>query len=124
MRRAPQPLLLDLVFAALSDATRRGLLSRLIEGEATVGTLAEPLQMSLPAVSKHLRVLEDAGLLKRRIEGRTHYISANPKPLREAVNWIERHRQIWEGSFDRLAALVEQAPPEPPAKEQTKPKKS
>lgn len=124
MRRAPQPLLLDLVFAALSDATRRGLLSRLIEGEATVGTLAEPLQMSLPAVSKHLRVLEDAGLLKRRIEGRTHYISANPKPLREAVNWIERHRQMWEGSFDRLAALVEQAPPEPPAKEQIKTKKS
>ncbi|MFZ2281328.1 MAG: metalloregulator ArsR/SmtB family transcription factor [Prosthecobacter sp.] len=124
MRRAPQPLLLDLVFAALSDATRRGLLTRLIEGEATVGALAEPLQMSLPAVSKHLRVLEDAGLLKRRIEGRTHYITANPKPLREAVNWIERHRQMWEGSFDRLAALVEQAPPEPPAQEQTKPKKS
>ena len=124
MSRAPQPLLLDLVFAALSDATRRGLLTRLIEGEATVGTLAEPLQMSLPAVSKHLRVLEDAGLLKRRIEGRTHYITANPKPLREAVNWIERHRQMWEGSFDRLAALVEQPPPEPPAKEPGKPKKS
>ena len=124
MRRAPQPLLLDLVFAALSDATRRGLLSRLIEGEATVGTLAEPLKMSLPAVSKHLRVLEDAGLLKRRIEGRTHYITANPKPLREAVNWIERHRQMWEGSFDRLAALVEQPPPEPSAKEASKPKKA
>jgi DNA-binding transcriptional ArsR family regulator len=124
MRRAPQPLLLDLVFAALSDATRRGLLSRLIEGEATVGTLAEPLKMSLPAVSKHLRVLEDAGLLKRRIEGRTHYITANPKPLREAVNWIERHRQMWEGSFDRLAALVEQQPPEPSAKEASKPKKA
>ncbi|WP_395743271.1 ArsR/SmtB family transcription factor [Prosthecobacter sp.] len=116
MRRVPQPLLLDLVFAALSDATRRGLLSRLIEGEATVGALAEPLQMSLPAVSKHLRVLEDAGLLKRRIEGRTHYISANPKPLREAVNWIERHRQMWEGSFDRLAALVEQPSSERPDK--------
>ncbi len=122
MRRAPQPLLLDLVFAALSDATRRGLLTRLIEGESTVGALAEPLQMSLPAVSKHLRVLEDAGLLKRRIAGRTHYITANPKPLREAVNWIERHRQMWEGSFDRLAALVEQLPPEPPAKEPSKPK--
>jgi len=122
MRRAPQPLLLDLVFAALSDATRRGLLTRLIDGEATVGTLAEPLQMSLPAVSKHLRVLEDAGLLKRRIEGRTHYITANPKPLREAVNWIERHRQMWEGSFDRLAALLEQPSPEPPAKEHSKPK--
>ncbi len=124
MRRAPQPLLLDLVFAALSDATRRGLLSRLIEGEATVGTLAEPLQMSLPAVSKHLRVLEEAGLLKRRIDGRTHYITANPKPLREAVNWIERHRQMWEGSFDRLAALVEPPSPEPPpAKELSKPRK-
>lgn len=120
MRRAPQPLLLDLVFAALSDATRRGLLSRLTEGEATVGTLAEPLQMSLPAVSKHLRVLEDAGLLKRRIEGRTHYITANPKPLREAVNWIERHRQMWEGSFDRLAALVEQPSPELSLKEARK----
>jgi DNA-binding transcriptional ArsR family regulator len=123
MRRAPQPLLLDLVFAALSDATRRGLLTRLLEGEATVGSLAEPLQMSLPAVSKHLRVLEDAGLLKRRIDGRTHYISANPKPLREAVNWIERHRQMWEASFDRLAALVEQ-PPHSPAKEPNKPAKS
>ena len=124
MRRAPQPLLLDLVFAALSDATRRGLLTRLIEGEATVGTLAEPLQMSLPAVSKHLRVLEDAGLLKRRIEGRTHYITANPKPLREAVNWIEHHRQMWEGSFDRLAVLLEQPPPEPPAKQPRKSNKS
>ena len=124
MRRAPQPLLLDLVFAALSDATRRGLLTRLIEGEATVGALAETLQMSLPAVSKHLRVLEDAGLLKRRIEGRTHYITANPKPLREAVNWIERHRQMWEGSFDRLAALVEQTPPEKPAKETRTPEKT
>ena len=123
MRRAPQPLLLDLVFAALSDATRRGLLTRLIEGEATVGSLAEPLQMSLPAVSKHLRVLEDAGLLKRRIEGRTHFISANPKPLREAVNWIERHRQMWETSFDRLAALVEQ-PPQSTSKESNKPTKS
>ena len=87
--------------------TRRWLLSRLLDGEATVGDLAEPLQMSLPAVSKHLRVLEDAGLLNRRVEGRTHFITANPKPLREAVNWIERHRQIWEGSFDKLAALVE-----------------
>jgi DNA-binding transcriptional ArsR family regulator len=119
MKRAPQPRLLDLVFAALSDATRRGLLTRLIEGETTVGALADPLQISLPAVSKHLRVLENAGLLKRRIEGRSHFISANPKPLREAVNWIERHRQMWEGSFDRLAALVEQ-PPQSPVKEPRK----
>ena len=107
MRRAVRPLLLDLVFAALSDATRRGLLSRLLDGEATVTDLAEPLPMSLPAVSRHLRVLEDAGLLTRRVEGRTHYLRTNPKPLGEAVNWIERHRQFWEGSLDRLATLVE-----------------
>lgn len=111
MRRAPRPLLLDLVFAALSDATRRGLLARLVQGEATVGDLAAPLQMSLPAVSKHLRVLEDAGLLERRIEGRTHILNAQPKPLREAVNWIERHRRLWEASFDKLAELVEKPSP-------------
>ena len=116
MRRpAQQTLLLDLVFAALSDATRRGLLTRLLDGESTVSDLAEPLKMSLPAVSKHLRVLETAGLLKRRIEGRTHFINANPKPLREAVNWIERHRQFWEGSLDKLAALVEDPLPQKPA---------
>ena len=119
MRSAPQPLLLDLIFAALSDATRRWLLSRLLDGEVTVGDLAEPLQISPPAVSKHLRVLEHAGLLKRRIEGRTHFITANPKPLREAVNWIERHRQIWQGSLDKLAALVEK----PSSKEPSKPTK-
>lgn len=118
MRRAPQPLLLDLVFAALSDATRRRLLTRLLDGGATVGDLAEPLHMSLPAVSKHLRVLEDAGLLNRHVEGRTHFITANPKPLREAVNWIERHRQIWEGSLDKLVALVEKS-----SKDPTKPNK-
>lgn len=116
MRRAAQPLLLDLVFAALSDATRRWLLSRLLKGESTVGELAEPLQISLPAVSKHLRVLEDAGLLNRRVAGRTHFITANPKPLREAVSWIERHRQIWEGSLDRLAALVEKPSSQEPSK--------
>ncbi|MDB6003253.1 MAG: transcriptional regulator, ArsR family [Prosthecobacter sp.] len=115
MRRpAQQTLLLDLVFAALSDATRRGLLTRLLDGESTVGDLAEPLKMSLPAVSKHLKVMENAGLLKRRVEGRTHFIQANPKPLREAVNWIEHHRQFWEGSFDKLAALVENPPSEKP----------
>lgn len=101
------PSRLDTVFAALSDATRRGLLTRLLQGEATVGDLARPLSMSLPAVSKHLRVLENAGLLRRRVAGRVHYITADPAPLRQAVNWIEFHRQMWEGSLDRLAAFVE-----------------
>lgn len=113
MRRAPAatPALLDLVFAALADATRRDLFSRMQEGEMTVSALAEPLAMSLPAVSKHLRVLETAGLVQRRVDGRTHYLSANPKPLRAAVNWIEHQRTFWEASFQRLAALVEE--PEP-----------
>ncbi len=116
MRRAPSPEMLDLIFAALADETRRGLLSRLSDGEATVGELAGPLHMSLPAVSKHLRVLEEAGLLNRRIEGRSHFISANPKPLKAAVDWIERHRQFWEGSLDRLAALVEKPTSSPQRK--------
>ena len=117
MRRAPSPEMLDLIFAALAHETRRGLLSRLRDGEVTVGELAGPLHMSLPAVSKHLQVLEEAGLLKRRIEGRSHFISANPKPLKQAVDWIEKHRQFWEGSLDRLAALVEK----PTASTQRKP---
>jgi DNA-binding transcriptional ArsR family regulator len=113
MRRAPAatPALLDLVFAALADATRRDLFSRMQEGEMTVSALAEPLAMSLPAVSKHLRVLENAGLVQRRVEGRTHFLSANPQPLRAAVNWIEHQRTFWEASFQRLAALVEEPAP-------------
>ncbi|QIF02207.1 metalloregulator ArsR/SmtB family transcription factor [Roseimicrobium sp. ORNL1] len=108
MRRPPAvPIAqhLDAVFAALSDASRRHMLERLRQGEATVGELAEPLEMSLPAVSKHLRVLENAGLLKRRVDGRLHYISANPAPLDQAMNWMEQQRQFWTGSFQRLEKL-------------------
>jgi DNA-binding transcriptional ArsR family regulator len=93
---------LDLVFAALSDATRRGILEHLRANESTVGELAAPFDMSLQAASKHLRVLEKAGLLQRRIVGRSHYLKANLKPLDHAARWIEQHRQFWEGSFDRL----------------------
>jgi DNA-binding transcriptional ArsR family regulator len=107
---------LDLVFAALSDATRRGILERLRTRESTVGELAEPLRISLPAVSKHLRVLEKAGLLQRRIAGRSHFLKANPKPLDRAERWIARHRQFWEGSFDRLEKFLQ----EPPHKSKTK----
>jgi DNA-binding transcriptional ArsR family regulator len=98
---------LDALFFALADPTRRAIIVRLRRGEATVGQLAEPHQMSLPAVSKHLRLLESAGLLKRRVAGRQHFISVNPQPLRQAANWIERQRQFWEASLDRLATLVE-----------------
>jgi DNA-binding transcriptional ArsR family regulator len=99
---ASQPSLLDLVFAALSDPSRRSIVERLRGGEATVSDLAAPLHMSLPAVSKHLRVLERAGLLKRRVSGRTHYLKVNPKALQPASRWIERHRLWWESSLDRL----------------------
>lgn len=110
-------MLLDMVFAALADATRRSILERLRQGEATVGELAEPLTMSLPAVSKHLKVLEEVGLLSRRVEGRTHYIKANAEPLEQAVNWMERQREFWNGSFERLEKLFQTikspAPPSP-----------
>ncbi|RBP35487.1 ArsR family transcriptional regulator [Roseimicrobium gellanilyticum] len=112
MRRPPSvPIAqqLDAVFAALSDASRRHMLERLRQGEATVGELAEPLDMSLPAVSKHLRVLENAGLLQRRVEGRLHYISANAEPLDQAMSWMEQQRQFWTGSFERLEKLFRDA---------------
>jgi DNA-binding transcriptional ArsR family regulator len=100
------PHFLDSVFAALADPTRRGILARLRDREATVTELAGPLDMSLPAVSKHLRLLEEAGLLERRIEGRSHFLKVKTEPLNRAVEWIEHHRRFWEGSLDRLERLL------------------
>ena len=98
---------LDSAFSALADGTRRAIVERLASGEACVTDLAPPFRMSLPAVSKHLRVLEDAGLVRRRREGRTHYLSLSGEPLGAAAEWLERHRRFWESSFDRLAAMLE-----------------
>jgi DNA-binding transcriptional ArsR family regulator len=92
----------DAAFAALANATRRDILSRLATGEVTVGGLAEAYDMSLNAVSKHLKVLEDAGLIDRRVEWREHHIRLNPKPLREVAEWLERYRVFWEGRLDAL----------------------
>lgn len=103
MPRAPKPGL-DLAFFALSDPTRRRILEQLGAREAAVTELAEPHVMSLPAISKHLRVLEEAGLITRRIEGRQHFLRANPDPLQQAKQWIEHQSVFWEGSFDRLDA--------------------
>ena len=114
MARSSQNLLLNVIFAALADATRRRILEQLGTGEATVSQLAEPHAMSLPAVSKHLRVLEEAGLLQRRIDGRVHYLKMNPEPMRQAVNWIERQGRFWQGSFDRLDEFLQHpSPPQP-----------
>ena len=98
---------LDNVFGALADPTRRVILEQLMEGEATVGELARPFEMSRPAVSKHLRVLERAGLVDRRIEGRTTRCSLKAQPMREAAEWVERYRDYWEGQLDRFAAYLE-----------------
>ena len=111
---------LDTVFSALCDATRRSILARLRDREATVGELAAPLKMSLPAVSKHLRKLENAGLLRRRIDGRSHFLKVNPEPLNQAMQWIEHQRRFWEASFDRLEKLLATPVRKPTSKPQPK----
>lgn len=98
---------LDNVFSALSDPTRRAILSRLKLGEHTVSTLAEPFKMSLPAISKHLRILEASGLITRRKEGRTHYLSLKGDKMQTASEWLATYQQFWDERFDVLAQLVE-----------------
>lgn len=98
---------LNATFAALADPTRRAILARLATGDASVGELAEPFAMSLPAVSKHLGVLEDAGLLMRQKDGRVRRCQLQPEPMRHAAQWIEQYRQFWEGQLDSLARYLE-----------------
>ncbi|MAU08214.1 MAG: transcriptional regulator [Anaerolineaceae bacterium] len=93
---------LSSTFAALADPTRRAILARLSEGEATVNELAEPFDISLPAVSKHLKVLEKAGLITRGREAQWRPCQLNAGPLQDAATWIDQYRHIWEGRFDRL----------------------
>lgn len=102
-----QPALLDATFAALSDATRRGILARLAAGEASVTELAKPYDMSLPAVSKHLRVLESAGLVARSKDGRVHRCRLEAAPLKSAADWIEHYRRFWEAQLDSLQRFLE-----------------
>ena len=102
-----QPALLDATFAALSDATRRGILVRLATGEASVTELAKPYDMSLPAVSKHLRVLESAGLVARSKDGRVHRCRLEAAPLKSAADWIEHYRRFWEAQLDSLQRFLE-----------------
>jgi DNA-binding transcriptional ArsR family regulator len=99
---------LDLVYTALADPTRRAILMRLLQKEARVTELAEPFVMSLNAVSKHLRVLEGAGLIRREIRGREHYLSADPQPLHQAAAWLDTYRRFWEQRLDRLERLLQQ----------------
>jgi DNA-binding transcriptional ArsR family regulator len=99
---------LDLTFAALADPTRRAILTRLAAGEASVMELAEPFQMSQPAISKHLKVLERAGLISRSKDAQRRPRRLTARPLAEATEWLESYRQFWEGSFARLDRVLEE----------------
>jgi DNA-binding transcriptional ArsR family regulator len=98
---------LDAVFHSLADRTRRALLFRLSKGPATVTELAAPFSMSLPAVSKHIRVLEEAKLLRREVTGRLHRCSIDGAPLRDITEWLDDRRSFWEGTLDSLAEHLE-----------------
>lgn len=99
---------LDHTFSALGDPTRRAILRRLARGPATVRELSKPFHVSKPAISKHLRVLENAGLMRRQIVGREHVCRLDPKPLATASSWIEKQREIWSGLLDSLEVYLKQ----------------
>ena len=106
-RRSPQDGQLDRVFRALGDRTRRKLLSRLAGRPAMITELAKPFAMSLPAVSRHIRVLESAGLVRREVDGRVHHCSLRPAPLKTVEAWLTHYRRFWEGKLEALARFVE-----------------
>ncbi len=99
---------LSRTFAALADPTRRAMLERLAQGPATVKELAEPFKLSMPAISKHLKVLEQAGLIERGREAQWRPAQLQAAPLKEASQWLEPYRQIWEENLDRLEAYLRQ----------------
>lgn len=107
---------LDAVFAALADPTRRAILARLAAGEASVTELAAPFDMSQPAISKHLKVLERAGLVSRGRDAQRRPCRIEAQPLAEATEWLERYREVWEGRFERLDALLDEMQAAPAAR--------
>ncbi len=102
---------LDRTFGALADVTRRNILGRLAQGDATVGELARPFRMSRPAISKHLRVLERAGLVRRTREGRINRCRLHAAAMRDAAAWVECYRAFWEGRLDALARYIDGTQP-------------
>ena len=102
------PARLDATFAALADPTRRAIIARLASGEASVNELAEPFAMSQPAISKHLKVLERAGLITRSRDAQRRPRKLEPRPLAEATVWLEKYRRFWEGSFQNLDVLLDE----------------
>jgi len=108
---------LDATFAALADPTRRAILARLATGEASVSELAEPFAMSQPAISKHLKVLERAGLIRRGRDAQRRPAIIEAKPLQEANRWIERYRELWEANYRRLDGLLDELKNQAPKKD-------
>ncbi len=102
---------LTTTFSALADPTRRAILARLSQGEVTVSELAEPFDMSLPAISRHLKVLENAGLISRSVEAQWRRCRMEAGPLREVQDWIETYRRFWEERFDALDTFLEEITP-------------
>jgi DNA-binding transcriptional ArsR family regulator len=115
---------LDATFAALADPTRRAILARLASGEASVTELAKPFPMSQPAISRHLRVLEQAGLISRGRDAQRRPRRLEAKPLAEASTWLEGYRRFWEGSFERLDILLEEMKAKDKKRAQTKRKEN
>jgi len=101
---------LDQTFAALGDGTRRAILARLAQGETALSEIAEPFQMSQTAVSKHVRVLSEAGLVSVSKRGRTRYCRLEAAPMKQAAEWLETYQKFWEGRFDALAQYLEDNP--------------
>lgn len=114
---------LSTTFAALADPTRRAILARLAGGETSVGELAQPFSLSLPAVSKHLKVLERAGLISRGREAQWRPCRLEAQPLKDAAGWIETYRRHWEQRLDRLEAYLQELQRDPPAKNRVSRKK-
>ena len=112
---------LDATFAALADPTRRAILARLASGEASVAELAQPFAMSQPAISKHLKVLERAGLISRGRDAQRRPSRLEAQPLAEASEWLANYRQFWEGSFQRLDALLDELKTREQERERPKP---
>ncbi|MBS1561161.1 MAG: helix-turn-helix transcriptional regulator [Bacteroidetes bacterium] len=124
MYAAPHPDRLSLTFSALADPTRRAILARLSSGETSVTDLAEPFDMSLPAITKHLKVLERAGLISRSREAQWRPCKLEAEPLQHAAEWVEHYRQFWEERFDRLENYLATLQPDPhqpqPSQKKTK----
>ena len=97
---------LDATFIALADPTRRAILARLMQGEASVNELASPFEISQPAISKHLKILERAGLVSRSASGTRRPVKIEAAPMKQAVDWLEKYRKFWEASYGRLDALL------------------